>query len=55
MPLEWWGPLDPGCPVAEAFYEMLGELGEFETGWERDHRIWCRRCLEHACANIEVY
>jgi hypothetical protein len=55
-------PLDPGCPKVRSYLDALyndpmsvgAPLDEIVEGFERSHRVKCKRCQEFGAANIEV-
>ena len=57
-------PLDPECPaVAEFMSSLFGDpmthamgapTDDICEGFERKHRLSCKRCQEFGAANIEV-
>jgi hypothetical protein len=57
-------PLDPDCPEARKFVRTLfddpmtkamgGPVDDIMEGFERVHRLKCKRCQEYGAANIEV-
>jgi hypothetical protein len=59
----WHAPLDPECPEMIEYHERLwgdpmtaysGVGDEIAEGWNRRHRLNCKRCQEYGVANIEV-
>jgi hypothetical protein len=59
----WHLPLDPQCPEANAFFEVLwadpmtsysGCGDEIADDFEAKHRAKCKRCQEYGAANVEV-
>lgn len=64
MPGRWVYPLDPNCPEYERFAStlfddpMTSAMGaptdDILEGFERKHRIKCKRCQEYGAANVDV-
>lgn len=60
----WHTPCDPECPeyaeYAQALFEdpMTEAMGaptdDIMEGFEKKHRLKCKRCQEFGAANIEV-
>ncbi len=64
MAYRYHAPLDPECPQVEAFTSALFDdpmteamgapTDDIMEGFERKHRVKCKRCQEFGAANIEV-
>ena len=62
--MQYHAPLDPECPDVSSFMDslfddpMTAAMGaptdDICEGFEKRHRIKCKRCQEFGCANIEV-
>jgi hypothetical protein len=61
---KWYAPCDPNCPEYLEYYSTLvgdpmtqamgAPVDEIMEGFERRHRIKCKRCQEYGAANIDV-
>jgi hypothetical protein len=57
-------PIDPNCPVVKRFMRALFDDPMTEAmgaptddiceGFERSHRVKCKRCQKYGAENIEV-
>jgi hypothetical protein len=64
MTRRYHAPLDPECPEVEAFMSSLFDdpmteamgapTDDIVEGFERRHRVTCKRCQAYGAANIEV-
>ena len=60
---QWHTPLDPDCPTVASYFEQLNNPEDYIIGapyddiidgFERRHRVTCKRCQMYGAANIEV-
>lgn len=61
---KYHAPLDPECPKVSSFMDSLfndpmtaamgAPVDDITAGFERKHRVGCKRCQEFGAANIEV-
>jgi hypothetical protein len=64
MSFRYHAPLDPECPDVRQFTDCLFDdpmthamgapTDDIMEGFERKHRVRCKRCQEFGAANIEV-
>lgn len=62
--MRYHAPLDPECPKVAEFESSLFDdpmtdamgapVDDIMEGFERSHRVKCKRCQEFGAANIEV-
>ena len=60
----WHAPLDPECLEVDAFMSALFDdpmtnamgapVDDITEGFERKHRLTCKRCQAYGVANIEA-